>query len=134
MARAVTNGSVLAANDLGFELLSGRKLPADHARGFEYIAKAALKGYGPAELSAGYALRDGRGVTKNEAQALETFKRAADHGALDGAEQPAAMYRAGRGTTSGRVEVPTAYASEKNAEEMRKLTPTLNSTATRRVG
>src|SRR3546814_3391916 len=29
MDRAVTNGSVLAANDLGFELLSGRKLPAD---------------------------------------------------------------------------------------------------------
>src|SRR3546814_10491532 len=82
MDRAVTNGSVLAANDLGFELLSGRKLPADHARGFEYIAKAALKGYGPAELSAGYALRDGRGVTKNEAQALEMFKRAADHGEL----------------------------------------------------
>lgn len=123
MDRAVTNGSVLAANDLGFELLSGRKLPADHARGFEYIAKAALKGYGPAELSAGYALRDGRGVTKNEALALEMFKRAADHGELDGAVQAAAMYRAGRGTTNGRVEVPSAYAYEKKAEAMRKLTP-----------
>lgn len=125
MDRAVTNGSVLAANDLGFELLSGRKLPADHARGFEYIAKAALKGYGPAELSAGYALRDGRGVTKNEAQALEMFKRAADHGELDGAVQAAAMYRAGRGTTSGRAEVPNAYAYEKKAEAMRKLTPAM---------
>src|SRR3546814_6831900 len=111
MDRAVTNGSVLAANDLGFELLSGRKLPADHARGFEYIAKAALKGYGPAELSAGYALRDGRGVTKNEAQALEMFKRAADHGELDGAVQAAAMYRAGRGTTSGRDRKSTRLNS-----------------------
>lgn len=125
MDRAVTNGSVLAANELGFELLSGRKLPADHARGFEYIAKAALKGYGPAELSAGYALRDGRGVTRNEAQALEMFKRAADHGELDGAVQAAAMYRAGRGTTSGRAEVPNAYAYEKKAEAMRKLTPAM---------
>lgn len=123
MDRAVTNGSVLAANDLGFELLSGRKLPADHARGFEYIAKAALQGYGPAELSAGYALRDGRGVTKDEAQALELFKRAADHGEIDGAVQAAVMYRAGRGTQNGRVEVPNAYAYEKKAEAMRKLTP-----------
>ncbi|MDZ3830798.1 MAG: tetratricopeptide repeat protein [Sphingopyxis sp.] len=125
MDRAVKNGSVLAANDLGFELLSGRTLPADHARGFEYIAKAALQGYGPAELSAGYALRDGRGVAKNEAQALEMFKRAADHGEIDGAVQAAAMYRAGRGTTSGRVEVPNAYAYEKKAEAMRKLTPAM---------
>lgn len=125
MKRAVDNGSVLAANDLGFELLSGRKLPANHPLGFEYIAKAALKGYGPAELSAGYALRDGRGVTQNDAQALEMFKRAADHGELDGAVQAAAMYRAGRGTTSGRVEVPNAYAYEKKAEAMRKLTPAM---------
>src|SRR3546814_19234810 len=105
MDRAVTNGSVLAANDLGFELLSGRKLPADHARGFEYIAKAALKGYGPAELSAGYALRDGRGVPKNAAQALEMFQRSADHGEPDGAVLPAAMYRGGPGPTHARRQI-----------------------------
>ncbi|WP_083440017.1 tetratricopeptide repeat protein [Altererythrobacter epoxidivorans] len=123
MKRAADNGSVIAANDVGFELLAGKNIPANHARGFEFIAKAAMEGYGPAELTAGYALREGRGVARDDKLALEMFKRAAEHGELDGAVQAAAMYRAGQGTDSGRVEVPNAYAYEKKAEEMRKLTP-----------
>lgn len=62
-------------------------------------------------------------MARDDKLALEMFKRAAEHGELDGAVQAAAMYRAGQGTDSGRVEVPNAYAYEKKAEEMRKLTP-----------
>lgn len=131
MNRAVDEGSILAAYSLGYELLSGKTLPANHTQGFEYMAKAAIAGFAPAELSAAYAYREGRGVEQNDKFALMMFKRAADHGELKGAEQAAAMYRAGRGTDSGRAEIPNAVAYEKKAENIKSLNPLMADAVTR---
>jgi TPR repeat protein len=125
MSRAVQQGSIIAASDLGFELLSGRSIPANPSVGFDVAAKAAIAGYGPAEMTIAYALREGRGAPKDEKLALQLFQRAADHGEIDGAVQAAAMYRAGQGTESGGVEVVNAAAFEQKAERMRALSPAM---------
>lgn len=132
MKRAVDAGSILAAYSLGFELLSGRTIPADHVQGFEYAAKAALAGFGPAQVTAAYAYREGRGVAKNEALALALFEKAANNSQLDGAEQAAAMHRAGRGTPGGRVQIPDAVFWEKKAAAIKALSPAM-AEAVRRV-
>lgn len=123
MKRAADNGSVIAASDLGFMLLAGKDIPANHAVGFDLVAKAAIAGYGPAELNAAYALREGRGAPKDEKLALQLFERAAGHAEIDGAVQAAAMYRAGQGTESGRPDPAMAQTYEKKAGEMRSLSP-----------
>lgn len=125
MKHAVEQGSIIAAYMVGFQLMNGKDIPADPARGVDYVATAAAAGFGPAEELAGFAFRDGIGTEKNPEVALKLFERAANNGQAQAAEEAAAMYRAGYGSDQPGIRSAAALALAAKAKQMRELSPTM---------
>ncbi|MDP5102772.1 MAG: hypothetical protein NWP98_02485 [Erythrobacter sp.] len=123
MKQAINRGSILSAYDLGYQLLTGEKIPADPVMGMEFMSKAALAEFGPAQLLAGIAFRDGTGVEKNLNAALQLFELSSKNGQIMGAEEAAKLYDAGFGNDNPSMRKAAATALRIRAKSMRDLSP-----------
>jgi len=86
-----------AETRLGYLFISGAMVPKNEPLGFEYIERAANRGYLEAEYSLGVCYDNGHGVMKDAELAFHWFKIAADKGHVRAQVQVGHCYQTGRG-------------------------------------
>ena len=111
-----SSGNVVAQFSLGAMLyFSG----VDVAQGIEWIRKAAVQDFAPAEFHVGQLYDFGLGVEPDERQALAWYRKAADHGSAAAQRQVAEFYRRGRGVQPDPAAAARWYRRAADGDDLR---------------
>ena len=95
--QAAAEGNAIAQDKLGMMYVTGKGVPKDDAKAFEWFQKAAAQGYALAQYDLGYMYAAGRGVPKDDAKAFEWYQKAAAQGNASAQNFLGVMYASGQG-------------------------------------
>lgn len=111
-----TAGEVVAQFSLGAILYYGA---ADTAQAVEWIRKAAMQQYPPAEFQMGQMHEFGFGVPQSDAEALAWYGKAAEHGSAPGQRAVGEFYEKGRGVEADPAEAVRWYRRGAERDDLR---------------
>jgi hypothetical protein len=114
-ARAAA-GDVVAQFSLGAILYYGA---ADTPQGIDWIRKAAVQQYAPAEFQMGQLCDFGFGVAQSDREALAWYRKAAEHGSAPGQRAVGDFYRKGRTVPADAVEAARWYRRGADGDDVR---------------
>jgi TPR repeat protein len=96
VTKAAANGDAAAQYNLGVMYATGRGVPKDAAKAFEWWQKAAAKGHAVAQYNLGVMYATGEGIPKDTAKASGWWQKAAAQGNADAQTNLGVMYENGR--------------------------------------
>jgi TPR repeat protein len=91
----------------------------DTAQGVEWIRKAALQNYPPAEFQMGQLFDFGFGVPQDDRQALAWYQQAAGHGVTSAQRAVGEFYKTGRVVTADPAEAARWYQRAAEGDDLR---------------
>jgi hypothetical protein len=109
-------GDAVAQFSLGAILYYGT---TDTAQAIEWIRKAAVQGYVPAEFQMGQLSDFGFGVGQNDGQALDWYRKAAEHGSAAAQRAVGDFYKKGRAVTADAAAAARWYRQAANGDDLR---------------
>ena len=109
-------GDVIAQFSLGALLYYGA---TDTAQAVEWVRKAAVQGYAPAEFQMGQVYDFGFGVARDNAQAFKWYRLAAEHGSAAGQRAVGECYEQGRGVGANARAAAEWYRRAADGDDLR---------------
>lgn len=100
---------------LGIQMLGGRTVPADHAKGLAYLSEAAEQGHVMSLQQLGVTYRDGKYAPRDADKAIKYFERAAELGDRKSYASLGNIYNQGELVAK---DAPRAFTYYQKAAEM----------------
>jgi len=102
-------GDAEAQHELGEIYATGRGIPRDHVKGFEWYLKAANQGHIKAQYALGFAYQFGIGTAQNSNEAVKWYKKSAEQGDVNAQATLGNTFYGGRGVPKDGAEAVKWY-------------------------